>query len=153
MQRQRHAAARTKENKVRRLTHRRLRKGRTALQADSVTVASSAEGRVVTMTLPGGLLETRTAFDVTQTCERLQEDRDIRVLVIASSDEDFCSGVAEDFDRFAVSPDPATALSRLRIPLVASLSGQCSSAGLEIALACDIRIGTCLLYTSDAADE
>ena len=142
MQRQRHAAARTKENKVRRLTHRRLRKGRTALQADSVTVASSAEGRVVTMTLPGGLLETRTAFDVTQTCERLQEDRDIRVLVIASSDEDFCSGVAEDFDRFAVSPDPATALSRLRIPLVASLSGQCSSAGLEIALACDIRIGT-----------
>ena len=94
------------------------------------------------MTLPGGLLETRTAFDITQTCERLQEDRDIRVLVIASQGEDFCSGVVENFDRSAVSPDPATALARLRIPLVVSLSGQCLSAGLEIALACDIRVGT-----------
>ena len=94
------------------------------------------------MTLPGGLFETRTASDITQACERLQEDRNIRAVVIASRNEDFCSGVAEDFDRFAVSPDPAAALSRLRIPLVASLSGQCSSAGLEVALACDIRIGT-----------
>ena len=94
------------------------------------------------MTLPGGLLETRTAFDITQACERFQEDRDIRVLVVTSQGEDFCSGVVENFDRSAVSPDPATALARLRIPLVVSLSGQCSSVGLEIALACDIRVGT-----------
>ena len=87
-------------------------------------------------------MRARTALDITQACERLREDRNIRAVVIASRNEDFCSGVAEDFDRFAVSPDPAAALSRLRIPLVASLSGQCSSAGLEVALACDIRIGT-----------
>ena len=57
------------------------------------------------MTLPGGLFETRTALDITQACERLQEDRNIRAVVIASRNEDFCSGVAEDFARFAVSPD------------------------------------------------
>ena len=68
------------------------------------------------MTLPGGLLETRTAVDITQTCERLQEDRDIRVLVIASQGEDFCSGVVENFARSAVSNDAATPLPGMSIP-------------------------------------
>ncbi len=117
-------------------------KARTALQADSVTVASSADGRVVTLTLPGGPLGARTASEISEACERLQEDRNIRALFLRSKAEDFCSGLAGEFDRHAVSPDPAAALSRLRIPLVALLSGECSSGGLEIALACDIRIGT-----------
>ena len=82
------------------------------------------------------------ARDLSQICEQLREDRAPRVAVLRASAPDFCSGPAEDLDPAAISPDPATSLSALRVPLVAFLSGSCVSVGLELALACDIRIAT-----------
>jgi len=115
---------------------------RTTLQSDSVAVTTSADGHVATVTMPGGALDARTATEINAACLRIQEERDIRIVVLKSLGPDFCTGFAEDFDPQLVSPDPATAVSTLKIPVVSLLSGVCSSGGLEIALASDIRIGT-----------
>ena len=92
--------------------------------------------------MPGGDLEARTATEINAACLRIEEERNIRVVVLKSDGPDFCTGLAEDFEPQLVSPDPATAVSALKVPVVALLSGTCSSGGLEIALASDIRIGT-----------
>ena len=115
---------------------------RITLQSDSVTVTTSADGHVATVTIPGGVLEARTAAEINEACRRIQEEREIRVVVLKSLGPDFCTGLAENFDPKLVYPDPATAVSALTTPVVCLLSGLCSSGGLEIALACDIRIGT-----------
>ncbi len=51
---------------------------------------------------------------------------------------DFCSGIS--FDPLELQPDPASALAAVRSPVVCAISGECSGAGLEIALACDVRL-------------
>ena len=51
---------------------------------------------------------------------------------------DFCSGIG--FDPLELQPDPASALAAVRSPVVCAISGECSGAGFEIALACDVRL-------------
>ena len=51
---------------------------------------------------------------------------------------DFCSGI--DFDPLDLQPDPASALAAVRSPVVCAISGVCTGAGLEVALACDVRL-------------
>ncbi|MDE0872650.1 MAG: enoyl-CoA hydratase/isomerase family protein [Acidimicrobiales bacterium] len=92
--------------------------------------------------MPGGRLNARVARDITETCEQLREDREPRVVVLRTAGSDFCTGPAHDLNPVAVSPDPAASLSTLRVPLVALISGSCVSVGLELVLACDIRIAT-----------
>ena len=97
------------------------------------------DGRVATLTLPGGPLDARTARNLSAAAQELVEDRGVRVVVLVASD-DFCSGPADDLEVMSADPDPAAALSRLRVPIVAGITGECSSVGMELALACDLRL-------------
>ena len=51
---------------------------------------------------------------------------------------DFCSGIS--FDPLELQPDPASALAAVRGPVICAVGGECSGPGLEIALACDVRL-------------
>lgn len=51
---------------------------------------------------------------------------------------DFCAGIS--FDPLELQPDPASALAAVRSPVVCAISGECSGPGLELALACDVRL-------------
>ncbi len=104
-----------------------------------MTDVLSIDGHVASIRLPGGLLEAATARELSTTAEGLIEDRNIRVVVVTSG-EDFCAGAAPDLDCGAA--DPVAALSRLRVPVVAAISGRCVSVGLELALAADIRLAS-----------
>ena len=97
------------------------------------------DGRVATLTLPGGPLDAETARKTSAIAEELVEDRDVRVVVLGASGH-FCSGAADGLDVTSADPDPAAALSRLRVPVVAAISGPCQSVGVELALACDLRL-------------
>ncbi len=105
-----------------------------------VVLSVSHEGRAATITLPGGDLTTGVARELVDIVEDLVEDRGLRVVVLAARSNDLCTGAAGDLDRTALSPDPASALARLRPPVVTVCRGRCSSVGLELALATDIRL-------------
>ncbi|MGI9595633.1 MAG: enoyl-CoA hydratase/isomerase family protein [Acidimicrobiales bacterium] len=102
----------------------------------------SAGGRAAHISLPGGELTAAAARELAAACESIQEDRSIRAVTLRARSGRFCTGPAADLDVFALRPDPASALARLRPPVIAAIDGECRAEGLEIVLAADIRIGT-----------
>lgn len=109
------------------------------MRRDHVSAEFSHDGAVVSTTLPGGQLDARTARELVDVLDSLVDDRAVRVVRVRS-EGDFCTGPAPDLDRFAVSPDPASALARIGGPVLVGVRGECSSVGLELALAGDLRI-------------
>lgn len=93
------------------------------------------------MILPGGVLRAETARWLSTSATQLLEDREVRVVVLRSA-VGFCSGAAPDLAIDSADPDPATAIARLRVPVIAAVAGPCHSVGLELALVCDLRVAT-----------
>ena len=90
-------------------------------------------------TLSGGELDHAAARELASLCASVREAREPAVLVLRNAaGTDFCSGIG--FDPLGLQPDPASALAAVRGPVICAISGECSGAGLEIALACDVRL-------------
>lgn len=90
--------------------------------------------------IAGPRLSAQEAMELAAAAAEINEDRDLRAIVLESRSSPFCVGPTDDFDPLAIDPDPAAALARLRPPVVAAIRGDCLSVGLEVALAADIRI-------------
>jgi enoyl-CoA hydratase len=89
--------------------------------------------------------------DIAVLCEqfaRVDQDRRIRVLVLAADGRTFCAGfnleeLAPDrYDETAPGFDRMVdALEALRVPTVCAVNGSLYGGGTDLALACDFRIG------------
>ncbi len=112
------------------------------MELSTVDLRLSQSGQAAHIAMPGAMLTTTTARELASACESIRENRSVRVVTLQARSGDFCSGGDPDLDRFGLRPDPAAALAALRPPVIAAVAGQCRAEGLEIALACDIRIGT-----------
>lgn len=108
------------------------------MQRSHVRCEADDDGALRRVTIPGGELTGVVARELADVADELVEDRSVRVVVLSSHSEVFCSGPAADLDRFAV--DPAAAWARLRPPVLTVVTGPCRSVGLELALATDIRL-------------
>lgn len=75
-----------------------------------------------------------------EACASLDLDESLRAVVIRSRGADFCLGNDATVDQATF--DGITAVAKLRVPCVAVLSGKVLDAGLELALACDLRIAS-----------
>jgi enoyl-CoA hydratase/carnithine racemase len=104
-----------------------------------LTVERSADGALVSVRLPGDLLDRATAAELAATAHELVEDRTVRVVVLSAAGA-FCRGAHPDLDPSGLGDDPAAALARIRVPVVAAVHGACRSVGLELVLACDVVI-------------
>ena len=115
------------------------------------SVALTLKAQVATLTLEASAAgyDGRFLDALAAAVDELRERRDeVRAVVVSSQDADFGTGWAADVlasvrEQDAALAGPGTAfdaLAALPQPTVASLHGRVHSAGLELALACDIRI-------------
>ena len=107
----------------------------------------AVDGFVATLVIePAGGLADRAFVDaLVESANELAASTDsVRAVVLRSTDDDFCAGwqgaaLAEDEGDAALGAG-FDAVAAIPQPVVAAVEGRAHSAGMELALACDIRV-------------
>ena len=104
-------------------------------------VGVSRHDSVLSIVLGEDRMTARQAAELVDVLADAAEDRDVRAVVLRSDCADFCAGAHDDLLAMPTPrPTPADRLAAIRVPVVAVLQGRVESAGLELALAADVRL-------------
>lgn len=98
---------------------------------------------VLDIALSDALMTARQSAELADVLDDYAEDRDIRAVLLRSESADFCVGIDHEvIVPRSYGPTPADLLAGFRAPVVAVLTGRVESAGLELALAADVRLAS-----------
>jgi enoyl-CoA hydratase/carnithine racemase len=113
------------------------------------TLGLQLDGTVARITLAqpqtSNRIDARFITELASACETIAAEPGIRVTLVAAQGKDFCAGWAEGARESILESralDPFGPLARLACPVVAATQGAVAGAGLELALASDIRFAS-----------
>ena len=113
----------------------------TALMAFK-TLRLDASGPIAVIKLArpdsGNRLDDAFLRELDDACATINDDAGVRVAILTAEGGVFCSGW--DGDGLVGRADPFACLESMGQPIICALNGEATSAGLELALACDVRI-------------
>ena len=117
------------------------------------TILLDIEQRIATVTLnrshAGNRINEEMVFQLRDVCAQVEQDDDIWVVVLTGGGDFFCKGT--DTSTLNRKKRDFEALMRLKVagqlaavgkPVIAALNGDAVDQGLELALACDLRIAS-----------
>ena len=112
----------------------------------AATVQVETELRVATITLawtpPGGAISGQVANELRDACSQVERDEDVWVVVLTGKGEHFCGGSDPSALHAPDSLRVATCIADVGKPVIAAIDGDAMDQGLEVALACDIRVAS-----------
>lgn len=114
------------------------------------TLSLEKRGPIAWLTLrrpeTGNAVDASFVAELAQACEAVETDDKLRVVVVTAQGDNFCRGwdaaalTGEDPSGLPDQGDPFASLAELPRPVVCAVQGEALSAGLELALACDVRV-------------
>jgi enoyl-CoA hydratase/carnithine racemase len=115
---------------------------------DYKTLRLEQAGSIARLTLArpdeANRIDLRCLQELAGACESISRAEVISLVVLEGEGADFCAGWDADAQAHLAATtdhlDPFGSLTALPMPVLAVLQGNVASAGLEIALACDLRI-------------
>ena len=119
------------------------------------SILVETDRRTATVTLgrapSGNSINQRMAFELRDACDQLDHNDDVWVVIITGRGDAFCRGTEPSVPASGDQSDLLETLRSLKVagsvaaiekPVIAALNGDAIDQGLELALACDIRIAS-----------